>query len=56
VHGRRVTARGVIATAADPDTVLVEATGAFVALRPEQAGRLFGGIRPDATDPRLAHD
>jgi len=56
VNGRRVTARGVIATAADPDTVLVEATGAFVALRPEQAGRLFGGIRPDATDPRLAHD
>jgi hypothetical protein len=56
VNGRRVTARGVIATAADPDTVLVEATGAFVALRPEQAGRMFGGIRPDATDPRLAHD
>jgi hypothetical protein len=56
VNGRHVTARGVIAAAADPGTVLVEATGAFVALRPEQAARMFGGIRPDATNPRLAHD
>ncbi len=56
VNGRRVTARGVIATAAEPDTALVEASGAFVALRPEQAARLFGGIRPDATDPLVAHD
>jgi hypothetical protein len=53
---RRVTARGVITTAAQPGTVLVEATGAFVALRPDQAARLFGGIRPDATDPLVAHD
>jgi hypothetical protein len=56
VSGRHVTARGTIATAADPDTVLVEASGAFVALRPEQAARMFGGIRPDATDPQVAHD
>jgi hypothetical protein len=56
VNGRRVTARGVIATAAEPDTVLVEASGTFVALRPEQAARMFGGIRPDATDPLVAHD
>ena len=56
VDGRRVTARGVIATAAEPDTVLVEAIGGFVALRPEQAARMFGGIRPDATDPLVAHD
>jgi hypothetical protein len=56
VNGRHVTAHGTIASAADPDTVLVEASGAFVALRPEQAARLFGGIRPDATDPQVAHD
>jgi hypothetical protein len=56
VDGRRVTARGVIAAAAEPDTVLVEAIGGFVALRPEQAARMFGGIRPDATDPLVAHD
>jgi hypothetical protein len=56
VSGRHVTARGVITTAAQPDTVLVEATGGFVALRPDQAARLFGGIRPDATDPLVAHD
>ncbi len=56
VNGRRVTARGVIATAAEPDTALVEATGGFVALRPEQAARMFSGIRPDATDPLVAHD
>lgn len=56
VNGRRVTARGVIATAAEPDTVLVEASGVFVGLRAEQAARLFGGVRPDATDPMTAHD
>jgi hypothetical protein len=44
------------ATAAQPGTVLVEAAGAFVALRPDQAARLFRGIRPDATDPLVAHD
>ena len=46
----------MIATAADPDTVLVEATGTFVRLRPDQAARLFRGVRPDATDPLVAHD
>jgi acyl-coenzyme A thioesterase PaaI-like protein len=56
VNGRRVTARGVIVTAAEPDTVLVEASGTFAALRPEQAARMFGRIRPDATDPLVAHD
>jgi len=56
VSGRRVTARGVIATAAEPDTVLVEASGTFVRLRPDQAARMFGGVRPDATNPLVAHD
>lgn len=56
LNGRHVTARGVIATAAEPDKPLVEATGGFVALRPEQAARLFGRIRPDATNPLVAHD
>jgi hypothetical protein len=56
VEGRRVTAHGTIATAADPGTALVEATGIFVALRDEQAARLFGGVSPDATDPQAAHD
>jgi hypothetical protein len=55
-NGRRVTARGVIATAAEPGTVLVEASGTFVGLRAEQAARLFGGVQPDATDPLVAHD
>ncbi len=56
VTGRRVTARGVLATAAEPGMALVEATGTFVGLRPDQAARLFGGVRPDATDPQIAHD
>ena len=56
VNGRRVTARGTIATAAEPDAVLVEATGVFIGLRPDQAARLFGGVHPDATDPLMAHD
>jgi hypothetical protein len=56
VNGRRVAARGVIATAAEPGKILVEATGTFVGLRAEQAARLFGGVRPDATDPTVAHD
>ena len=56
VSGRRVTARGVIATAAEPDTVLVEASGTFVRLRADQAARMFGGVRPDATNPLVAHD
>ncbi|HST82083.1 MAG TPA: PaaI family thioesterase [Kineosporiaceae bacterium] len=57
VNGRKVTAHGVIATAADPDTVLVEATGIFVALALHQARRLFGAaLRPDEVDPAVAHD
>jgi len=56
VTGRRITVRGTIATAAEPGNVLVEAVGMFVGLRPEQAARLFGGVRPDATDPQIAHD
>jgi acyl-coenzyme A thioesterase PaaI-like protein len=56
VNGRRVTAQGTIATAAEPDKVLVEASGMFVGLSAEQAARMFGGVRPDATNPLVAHD
>jgi len=56
VNGRRITARGVITTAAEPGKILVEAEGTFVSLRPEQSARLFGGVHPDATDPTVAHD
>lgn len=45
VDGRRVTAIGTLATADDPVTPLVEATGVFVGLRSEQVRRLFGSIR-----------
>jgi hypothetical protein len=44
VDGRRVIATGTIATAAEPDTVLVAATGTFVTLRAEQALQLFGPV------------
>lgn len=44
VEGRRVTATGTITTAGEPSTVLVEAAGVFVALRAEQAERLFGPV------------
>lgn len=44
VDGRRVTASGSIATEAEPGTVLVAATGTFVALRAEQALDLFGPV------------
>ena len=44
VAGRRVTATGTIATEADPDTILVSATGTFVGLRADQAERLFGRV------------
>ncbi len=44
VEGRRVTASGAIATAADPGAILVAATGTFVALRAEQAWDLFGPV------------
>jgi acyl-coenzyme A thioesterase PaaI-like protein len=42
VTGRKVTARGLITTAAEPDVALVEATGTFVAVGPDQARQLFG--------------
>ncbi|GAA2643233.1 PaaI family thioesterase [Paractinoplanes durhamensis] len=44
VEGRRVTATGTIATAAEPDTILVTAFGKFMGLRPEQTRRLFGPV------------
>lgn len=44
VDGRKVSAQATIATAAEPDRVLVEATGLFVALRPDQTDRLFGPV------------
>ena len=37
-------------------TVRVEESGTFVRLRADQAARMFGGVRPDATDPLVAHD
>jgi hypothetical protein len=36
-----VTAHGAIATEAEADETLVEATGTFKELRPDQAARLF---------------
>ncbi len=42
VLGARAALRGSIALASAPDDVLVEAEGRFVALRAEQAARLFG--------------
>lgn len=44
VDGRKVTGLGTIATEAEPDLLLVEATGTFVAVGPEQARALFGGM------------
>ncbi|BEL08389.1 hypothetical protein Q0Z83_065800 [Actinoplanes sichuanensis] len=48
IDGRRITATGTIATADEPGDVLVEATGVFVALRAEQARRLFGPVMGEA--------
>ncbi|GAA4724769.1 PaaI family thioesterase [Phytohabitans rumicis] len=57
VDGRKVTARATIATAAEPDRELVVATGLFIALRADQAIRLFGTVlHPDASNPAVAHD
>lgn len=57
VDGRKVTAQGSIATAAEPDKALVEATGTFVGLGREQALRLFGTAHhADAANPVSAHD
>ena len=48
VLGVRAAIRGSISLATNPDVALVEAEGKFLALRPEQATRLFGGIsEPD---------
>lgn len=44
IDGRRVIATGTIATATEPETVLVAATGTFVTLRAEQALQLFGPV------------
>ncbi len=44
VLGVRAAIKGSISLADDPDDALVEAEGRFLALRPEQSARLFGGI------------
>lgn len=41
----RPESKATVTTAHDPDTVLVEATGAFIVPRPDQIERLFGGTR-----------
>ena len=43
-EGRRATAHATIASAEDPDTVLAEADGLFVALRPDTAASTFAGM------------
>ena len=56
-NGRKVTAQGFIATAADPGTPLVEATGLFITLGVEQAHRMFGAaMHPDPADPTPARE
>mgnify|MGYP001824187483 FL=1 len=50
VLGARAALRGSISLASAPDDPLVEAEGRFLALRQEQADRLFGA-RPDDSDP-----
>jgi acyl-coenzyme A thioesterase PaaI-like protein len=49
VLGARAALRGSISLASAPDDPLVEAEGRFLALRQEQADRLFGA-RPDDSD------
>lgn len=49
VLGVRAAIRGSISLEETPDDVLVEAEGRFLALRPEQAARLFGS-RADGVD------
>jgi hypothetical protein len=44
VLGVRAAVQGSISLATAPDDTLVEAEGRFLALLPEQAVRLFGGI------------
>lgn len=43
-EGRRTTAHATVAAADAPDTVLAEADGLFVALRPEAAAATFAGV------------
>ena len=43
-EGRRTTARGTVVAADEPGTVLAEAEGLFVALRPETAAATFAGV------------
>ena len=47
VLGVRAAVRGSISLATAPDDALAEAEGRFLALRPEQATRLFGGIETE---------
>jgi hypothetical protein len=48
--GRRTTATARLVAEDDPDTVLAEAEGLFVALRPERAAGVFGSMdRPFGT-------
>jgi hypothetical protein len=57
MNARGADALGIIATAAEPEKALVEATASFASLRVDQAIRLFGAaLHPDATDPAAAHD
>lgn len=53
VLGVRAAVTGSISLATAPDDTLVEAEGRFLALRPEQAARLFGGVSggPPPTSP-----
>ena len=44
VLGVRAAVKGSISLASAPDDALVEAEGRFLALLPEQAARLFGGV------------
>ena len=48
VLGVRAAVRGSISLATAPETPLVEAEGRFLALRPEQAARLFGDVAEHA--------
>jgi acyl-coenzyme A thioesterase PaaI-like protein len=51
VLGIRSAVQGSISLATAPDDALVEAEGRFLALRPEQATRLFGGTSEPPSDP-----
>jgi acyl-coenzyme A thioesterase PaaI-like protein len=55
--GMVIRATGVLTTADDPDTPLVEADARFVTLRPDQAARIFADTeRPTTITPDEAHD